>query len=63
MSLTKLFLARESFVSDIPAEDGKISNHFLQCSDSVGEPCMFARLLVYLGFFNSGGFVAVCLPD
>jgi hypothetical protein len=28
----KLFPTRESLVSDIPAGDGKISNHFLQCT-------------------------------
>jgi hypothetical protein len=27
----KLFPDRESLVSDIPAGDGKIANHFLQC--------------------------------
>jgi hypothetical protein len=27
----KLFPARESLVSDIPAGDGKMANHFLQC--------------------------------
>jgi hypothetical protein len=32
MSLTKLFLARESLVGDIPDEDGNIGNLFLQCS-------------------------------
>ncbi len=29
--ITKLFPARESLVSDIPAGDGKIVNLFLQC--------------------------------
>jgi hypothetical protein len=29
--LTKLFPARESLVSDIPAGDGKTANLFLQC--------------------------------
>jgi hypothetical protein len=29
---SKLFHARESLVSDIPAGDGKIANLFLQCS-------------------------------
>ncbi len=31
MSLTKLSLARNTLVSDIPAGDGKIANFFLQC--------------------------------
>ncbi len=31
----KLFPARESLVSDIPAGDGKIANLFLQCRTSV----------------------------
>ncbi len=29
--IIKLLQARESLVSDIPAEDGKIANLFLQC--------------------------------
>jgi hypothetical protein len=32
LPIIKLFPARESLVSDIPAEDGKISNLFLQCN-------------------------------
>ncbi len=31
--IIKLFPARESFVSDVPAGDGKITNIFLQCID------------------------------
>ncbi len=31
MSLTKLFPARESLVSDIPVGDGKMAKLFLQC--------------------------------
>ncbi len=33
-----LFPARESWVSDIPAEDGKISNLFLQCGSVIKWP-------------------------
>jgi len=32
LGLGKLFPARESLVSDIPAGDGKLLNLFLQCS-------------------------------
>ncbi len=34
--IIKLFQARDSLVSDIPAGDGKINNLFLQCTD--GQP-------------------------
>ncbi len=32
--MIKLFPVRESLVSDIPAGDGKIAIHFIQCSES-----------------------------
>ncbi len=35
--ITELFLPRGSLVSDIPAGDGKLVNHFLQCTLSAGE--------------------------
>ena len=31
----KLFPARESLISDIPAGDGKMANLFLQCGDNI----------------------------
>jgi hypothetical protein len=31
MGIIKLFSARETLLSDIPAGDGKINNFFLQC--------------------------------
>jgi len=34
LELGKLFLARKSLVSDIPAGDGNVPNFFLQCSKS-----------------------------
>jgi hypothetical protein len=33
--IIKLFPARESLVSDIPARNGKTANHFLQCNISL----------------------------
>jgi hypothetical protein len=36
--IIKLFLARESFVTELPAGDGKIANLFLQCSINVADP-------------------------
>jgi hypothetical protein len=44
-----LFLARESLVSDFPAGDGKIANHFLQCrGDCEQQGGKFLRLLSQL---------------
>ncbi len=37
--IIKLFPARESLVSDIPAGDEKIANLFLQCTFSVKSRC------------------------
>ena len=39
LGLGKLFTARESLVSDIPAEDGKSLNLYLQCMTS--NPVMY----------------------
>ncbi len=44
MSLTRLFPARESLVSDIPPGDGKIDNLFY----SVGRICVFIGELWWL---------------
>jgi hypothetical protein len=40
--IIKLFPARESLVSDIPVEDGKIANPFLQCRTDVREGAVMA---------------------
>jgi hypothetical protein len=76
MSLTKLFLAgniikiipaRESFVSDIPAGDGKIGNPFLQCGCLLWHGCAeeFSFALAwrtYLGDINDA-LTVVSLTD
>jgi hypothetical protein len=36
--LIKLFLATESFVTDLPAGGGKIAHPFLQCNINVADP-------------------------
>jgi hypothetical protein len=47
----KLFPARESLVSDIPAGDGKIANSFLQCVvDPGSESGPFMKLIGVVSF-------------
>ena len=50
----KLFPARESLVSDIPSEDEKIANLFLQCDIVLNVEVV----ALYPAFFRYHGFAA-----